>query len=167
VTEGEPARIREVHIAGNKDFSESTLLSLFDQDSGGWLSWYTKSNQYSRAKLNADLETLRFVLPVARLPRVPHRLDPGRDLARPADLSVTVNISEGEKFVVSGMKLEATTSAATRVQDPGHDQAGRALQRRAGRPDHQGLLRLLRLLRLCLRPRAGHARIDRTTNAWR
>ena len=29
------------------------------QDSGGWLSWYTKSNQYSRAKLNADLETLK------------------------------------------------------------------------------------------------------------
>jgi outer membrane protein assembly factor BamA len=26
---------------------------------GGWLTWYTKSDRYSRAKLNADLETLR------------------------------------------------------------------------------------------------------------
>ncbi|MDM0054041.1 POTRA domain-containing protein, partial [Variovorax fucosicus] len=59
VTEGDSARIREVKIVGNQAFSESTLLGLFDQDSGGWLAWYTKSNQYSRAKLNADLETLR------------------------------------------------------------------------------------------------------------
>lgn len=30
-----------------------------DQDTGGWMSWYTKSNRYARSKLNADLETLR------------------------------------------------------------------------------------------------------------
>ncbi|PSL78989.1 outer membrane protein assembly factor BamA, partial [Variovorax sp. WS11] len=35
VTEGDAARIREVHIVGNKAFSEGTLLDLFDQDSGG------------------------------------------------------------------------------------------------------------------------------------
>ncbi|TBM85123.1 outer membrane protein assembly factor BamA, partial [Mycolicibacterium smegmatis] len=50
VTEGESARIKEVHVVGNKAFSESTLLDLFDQDSGGWLDWYTKSNQDSRTK---------------------------------------------------------------------------------------------------------------------
>ncbi|MDM0080115.1 outer membrane protein assembly factor BamA [Variovorax sp. J31P179] len=106
VTEGEPARIREVHIAGNKDFSESTLLSLFDQDSGGWLSWYTKSNQYSRAKLNADLETLRsYYLSRGYLE---FRIDSTQVAISPdrQDLSVTVNISEGEKFVVSGVKLD-------------------------------------------------------------
>ncbi|MEP6790564.1 MAG: POTRA domain-containing protein, partial [Ramlibacter sp.] len=59
VTEGEPARIREIHVVGNKAFSEGTLKSLFDLDTGGMLSWYTKSDRYSRAKLNADLETLR------------------------------------------------------------------------------------------------------------
>jgi outer membrane protein insertion porin family len=30
-----------------------------DLTPGGWLTWYTKSDRYSRAKLNADLETLR------------------------------------------------------------------------------------------------------------
>ncbi len=59
VSEGEPARIKEIHITGNKAFSESTLKGLFDLDTGGWLSWYTKSDRYARAKLNADLETLR------------------------------------------------------------------------------------------------------------
>jgi outer membrane protein insertion porin family len=105
VTEGQPARIREIHIAGNKDFSESTLLSLFDQDSGGWLSWYTKSNQYSRAKLNADLETLRsYYLSRGYLE---FRIDSTQVAISPdrQDLSVTVNITEGQKFVVSGVKL--------------------------------------------------------------
>ena len=59
ITEGQPARIKDIHIVGNRVFSESKLKDLFDLDTGGWLSWYTKSNQYSRAKLNADLEALR------------------------------------------------------------------------------------------------------------
>lgn len=106
VTEGEPARIREIRIVGNKAYSESTLLGLFDQDTGGWLSWYTKSNQYSRAKLNADLETLRsYYLQRGYLE---FRIDSTQVAISPdrQDLSVTVNVTEGEKFVVSGVKLE-------------------------------------------------------------
>jgi outer membrane protein insertion porin family len=105
VTEGEPARIREVRIVGNKAFSESTLLSLFDQDSGGWLSWYTKSNQYSRTKLNADLETLRsFYLTRGYLE---FNIDSTQVAISPdrQDLTITVNITEGQKFVVAGVKL--------------------------------------------------------------
>ncbi|WP_076997066.1 outer membrane protein assembly factor BamA [Variovorax sp. KK3] len=106
VTEGDSARIREVHIVGNKAFSEGTLLDLFDQDAGGWMSWYTKSNQYSRAKLNADLETLRSYYITRgylefRIDSTQVAISPDRQ-----DLSITVNITEGEKFVVSGVKLE-------------------------------------------------------------
>jgi outer membrane protein insertion porin family len=106
VTEGEPARIREVHIVGNKAFSEGTLLDLFDQDAGGWMSWYTKSNQYSRAKLNADLETLRSYYITRgylefRIDSTQVAISPDRQ-----DLTITVNITEGEKFVVAGVKLE-------------------------------------------------------------
>ncbi len=106
VTEGEAARIREVHIVGNKAFSEGTLLGLFDQDAGGWMSWYTKSNQYSRAKLNADLETLRSYYITRgylefRIDSTQVAISPDRQ-----DLSITVNITEGEKFVVAGVKLE-------------------------------------------------------------
>lgn len=106
VTEGEPARIREVHIVGNKAFSEGTLLDLFDQDAGGWMSWYTKSNQYSRAKLNADLETLRsYYLTRGYLE---FRIDSTQVAISPdrQDLTVTVNITEGKKFVVAGVKLD-------------------------------------------------------------
>jgi outer membrane protein insertion porin family len=106
VTEGEAARIREVRIVGNQAFSEGTLLDLFDQDAGGWMSWYTKSNQYSRAKLNADLETLRSYYITRgylefRIDSTQVAISPDRQ-----DLAITVNISEGEKFVVAGVKLE-------------------------------------------------------------
>ena len=115
VTEGEPARIREVHIVGNKAFSESTLLSLFDQDSGGWLSWYTKSNQYSRAKLNADLETLRsYYLTRGYLE---FRIDSTQVAISPdrQDLDVTVNVTEGEKFVVVGRQARRQLPRAART----------------------------------------------------
>ncbi|HSV58075.1 MAG TPA: outer membrane protein assembly factor BamA [Variovorax sp.] len=106
VTEGDAARIKEMRIVGNQAYSESTLLGLFDQDTGGWLSWYTKSNQYSRAKLNADLETLRsYYLTRGYLE---FRIDSTQVAISPdrQDLSVTVNITEGQKYVVSGVKLE-------------------------------------------------------------
>lgn len=106
VTEGEPARINEIHIVGNKAFSESTLKGLFDLDTGGFLSWYTKSDRYSRAKLNADLEALRsYYLSRGYLE---FRIDSTQVAISPnrQDISITVNVTEGERYVVSSVKLE-------------------------------------------------------------
>ncbi len=105
VTEGEPARIKEVHVVGNKAFSESTLLDLFDQDTGGWLEWYTKSNQYSRTKFNGDMETLRsYYLTRGYLE---FRIDSTQVAISPdrKTIALTINITEGEKFAVAGVKL--------------------------------------------------------------
>jgi outer membrane protein insertion porin family len=106
VTEGEPARIKDIHIVGNKTFSESTLKGLFDLNTGGFLSWYTKSDRYSRAKLNADLESLRsYYLSRGflefRIDSTQVAISPNRQ-----DISITVNVSEGERYVVSSVKLE-------------------------------------------------------------
>ncbi|MGZ5181197.1 MAG: outer membrane protein assembly factor BamA [Ramlibacter sp.] len=106
VTEGEPARIKDIRIVGNKAFSESTLRNLFDLDTGGFLSWYTKSDRYSRAKLNADLETLRsYYLSRGYLE---FRIDSTQVSISPnkQDITITVNITEGERFVVTGVKLD-------------------------------------------------------------
>src|SRR5215208_4370287 len=106
VTEGEPARIKEIRIVGNKAFSESTLKRLFDLDTGGFLSWYTKSDRYSRAKLNADLETLRSYY-LAR-GYLEFRVDSTQVAISPnkQDITITVNVTEGERYIVSGVKLE-------------------------------------------------------------
>jgi outer membrane protein insertion porin family len=106
VTEGEPTRIKEMHIVGNRTFSESTLRGLMDLDTGGWLSWYTKNDRYSRTKLNADLEALRsYYLQRGFLE---FRIDSTQVAISPnkQDISITINITEGERYVVSGVRLE-------------------------------------------------------------
>ena len=106
ITEGTAARIREIRIVGNKAFSESTLKGLFDLNEGGWFSWYTKADRYSRAKLNADLETLRayylnrgfleFNVESTQVAISPDK----------QDITITVNVSEGQRYVVSAVQLE-------------------------------------------------------------
>src|SRR3569623_173846 len=106
VTEGDPARIKDIHIVGNKAFSESTLKGLFDLDTGGFLSWYTKSDRYSRAKLNADIETLRSYY-LAR-GYLEFKVDSTQVAISPnkQDITITVNVTEGQRYVVSGVRLE-------------------------------------------------------------
>jgi len=105
VTEGDTAKIKEIRIVGAKAFTESKLLDQFDQDTGGWLSWYTKSDRYSRAKLNADIESLRsFYLTQGYLE---FKVDSTQVAIAPdkQGMSITVNVTEGERFVVSKIKL--------------------------------------------------------------
>jgi len=106
VTEGDSAKIKEIHIVGNKAFSESTLRNLFDLDTGGWMSWYTKSNRYSRAKLNADIESLRSYY-LAR-GYLEFKIDSTQVAISPdkQDVSISINVTEGERFLVSSIKLD-------------------------------------------------------------
>ncbi len=106
ITEGGPAKIKQIHIVGNKAFALSDLRDQFTLDTGGWMSWYTKSDRYARTKLNADLEALRsFYLARGFLE---FRIDSTQVAMSPdkQDMDITINVTEGERFVVSGVKLE-------------------------------------------------------------
>lgn len=106
ITEGRAARIKDIDIVGNQAFSDKRLKDLFDLDTGNWMSWYTKSDQYSRAKLNADLEALRsFYLSRGYLD---FKIDSTQVAMSPDKeaISVTVNVTEGDRFVVSGVSLD-------------------------------------------------------------
>lgn len=106
VTEGDVAKIKDIRIVGSKVFSESTLRDQFDLDTGGFMSWYTKSDRYSRAKLNADIETMRsYYLSRGYLE---FRVDSTQVAISPdkQDVTITLNVTEGERFVVSAVKLE-------------------------------------------------------------
>ncbi len=59
IDEGEVSKIVDINIIGASAFSESTLLKEFELTTGGWLSWFTKDDQYSKQKLSGDLEKLR------------------------------------------------------------------------------------------------------------
>ena len=106
VTEGGAARISEIRIAGNHVFSEGTLKDLFDLNDGGWLNFYLKNDRYSRAKLNADLETLRsyylnrgyleFAVESTQVAISPDK----------QHITITVNVSEGQPYTVTAVKLD-------------------------------------------------------------
>ncbi|MBI2958889.1 MAG: outer membrane protein assembly factor BamA [Betaproteobacteria bacterium] len=103
--EGEVAKIKSINIVGNQSFREKDLLDVFVLRTPGWLTWYTKNDQYSRQKLQADLENLRsyymnrgyldFNIDSTQVSITPDR----------RDIYLTVNITEGEKYTVSGVKL--------------------------------------------------------------
>ncbi len=106
VTEGEVAHISEIRVVGNKAFDESTLRGLFDLTTSGWLTFYTKNDRYSRVKLNADLETLKaFYLNRGYLEFAVEStqvtISPNKE-----DITVTVNIREGQPYTVTGVTLE-------------------------------------------------------------
>jgi outer membrane protein insertion porin family len=106
MSEGDAAKIREIRIIGAKVFSESSLLSMMDLTTGGWLTWYTKSDRYSRVKLNADLETLRahylnngyleFQVESTQVTISPDK----------QSIDIAISVSEGQRYTVTGVRLE-------------------------------------------------------------
>jgi outer membrane protein insertion porin family len=105
IDEGPTAKIKEINFIGNKAFSESTLRSEMQLQTGGWLSWYSKDNLYSKQKLTADLETIRsyylnrgyleFVIESTQVSITPDK----------KDIYLTVSIREGNKFTVKNISL--------------------------------------------------------------
>lgn len=105
VTEGDIAKIHKIDIIGNHDFKEKELLDLFSLSTPNWLSWFTDDDKYSRNKLAADEETLRafyqnqgyleFAINSINVSITPDK----------KDIYITVNLTEGPKYTISGIKF--------------------------------------------------------------
>ena len=106
MNEGEVARIKEIRITGASAFPEAELLGLMDLGPTGWMSWYTKSDRYSRSRLNGDLENLRahylnrgyleFAVDSTQVTISPDK----------QDISVVIGVREGQRYVVTGVRLQ-------------------------------------------------------------
>ena len=106
MTEGDAAKITSIRIVGTKAFSESTLRDLMDLNTGGWLTWYTKNDRYSRAKLNADLDTIRayylnrgyleFNISSTQVTISPDK----------QDIAITITVQEGQPYTVTAVRLQ-------------------------------------------------------------
>lgn len=106
MNEGEAAKIREIRIVGTQAFKESELLKEFELTKSGWFTWYSKSDRYSRSKLNADLETLRawylnrgyleFAVESTQVTISPDK----------QDITITISVREGQPYTVTAVKLE-------------------------------------------------------------
>jgi outer membrane protein insertion porin family len=105
VSEGKAAKIKQINVIGNKTFKEKKLLKEFELTGKTLLSFFTKTDQYSRQKLSADLETLRsFYLDSGY---INFNIDSTQVSITPdkKDIYITINITEGEQYTVSGVKL--------------------------------------------------------------
>ena len=105
IDEGPVAKIQEINFIGNNAFSESTLLSEMQLKTGGWLSWYSKDDLYSKQKLTADLESIRsyylnrgyleFVIESTQVSITPDK----------KGIFLTISIREGQLFTVKNVRL--------------------------------------------------------------
>ena len=106
MTEGDAAKIKAIRIVGAKVFKESELTGLMDLTTSGWLTWYTKNDRYSRAKLNADLDNLRayylnrgyleFNVENAQVTISPDK----------QDISINITVKEGQPYTVTAVRLD-------------------------------------------------------------
>ncbi|MBN9421533.1 MAG: outer membrane protein assembly factor BamA [Candidatus Accumulibacter sp.] len=105
IDEGEAAKIKQINIVGAQAFREKDLLALFPLQTPNWISWYTKNDQYSKQKLSADLEALRSYY--FNRGYLEFNVDSTQVSISPdkKDIYVTVSINEGERYVISSMKL--------------------------------------------------------------
>src|SRR5450830_678852 len=109
VDEGEIAKIKEINIVGNKVFSDKELKENLALNTGGWFSWYTKANQYSKTKLTGDIESLKsFYL---NRGYISMNIDSTQVSITPdkKDIYITINITEGEQYKVKNIKFEGET----------------------------------------------------------
>ncbi len=105
VVEGDSAKIRQINIVGNQAYPEKELLKQFESTTPGWLTWYTKNDQYSKARLAGDIENLRsFYLNRGHLE---FTVDSTQVSISPdkQGIYITVNVTEGPQYRISDVKL--------------------------------------------------------------
>ena len=106
VDEGAIARIKQITIVGNKAFSDKDLRAQLALNTGGWFSWYTKADQYSKTKLTGDIEALKSYY--LNRGYIEMQVESTQVSITPdkKDIYITVNLSEGEKYKIADIQLE-------------------------------------------------------------
>jgi outer membrane protein insertion porin family len=109
IEEGAVSKIRSINIVGNQAFAEDELHEQFKLTTPDWMTWWSKNDQYSKQKLTADLEALRsFYMNKGYLE---FNIDSTQVSITPdkRDIYITANITEGEKYTVTGIKVSGDT----------------------------------------------------------
>ncbi len=105
ISEGRVARIKQINLIGNHTFSDKDLLKEFSLTTPTIFSTFTKSDQYSKQALSADLEILRtyyldrgylkFHINSTQVSITPDK----------QDIYITINLTEGEQYTISKVTL--------------------------------------------------------------
>ena len=109
VSEGRVSRIKEIKIIGNHDFTEEKLLGELTLSSSNILTYFSKKDQYSKASMDASLESLRsFYLDRGYLK---FNIVSSQVLLAPdkKDVFINIHIEEGPQYRFSGFAVTGKT----------------------------------------------------------
>jgi outer membrane protein insertion porin family len=108
IKEGKRAKIRQINLVGNTKYKDKDVLGTFELKTPNWLSWYKQDDRYSKESLTGDLEKLRSYYMDRgyanfQIDSTQVAIAPDKD-----DMFITVNVTEGDVFKVSEIKLAGT-----------------------------------------------------------
>ena len=118
IDEGESAKIDGITILGNNIFSDEDLLDVMELSEGSWLSFLSNDDQYSREKLQGDLENLEsYYLDRGYLQFSVEssQVSISRDRS---SIYITYIISEGPKYTISDVKIVGDMPINEELIDP-------------------------------------------------
>ncbi len=105
ISEGPVAKIKEIKIIGNHKFTDKQLLKDFSLTTSGFFTIFTSADQYSKEKLDADLEKLRsYYLDRGYLE---FKIDSTQVSITPdkQHVYIIIHVTEGPVYTVSGVGL--------------------------------------------------------------
>jgi outer membrane protein insertion porin family len=105
INEGVTSVINQINIVGNEYFSDAELIGLMQLQTTHFWTLFSKDDRYSREKLAADIETIRF-----------HYLDRGfvkfnvesTQVSISSDMAkvyITINLFEGPSYAIGDVSL--------------------------------------------------------------
>ena len=118
IDEGESAEIDGITILGNNIFSDEDLLDVMELSEGSWLSFLSNDDQYSREKLQGDLENLEsYYLDRGYLQFSieSSQVSISRDRS---SIYITYIISEGPQYVISDVRIVGDMPINEELVDP-------------------------------------------------
>ncbi|NNM58209.1 MAG: outer membrane protein assembly factor BamA [Legionellales bacterium] len=106
IDEGAAAVIKKIQIIGNQAFKEKALLKNFKLQTSGWISGFKKTDQYSKEKLDGDLEALKSFY--MNKGYIQFKVDSSEVTMTPDKkyVYIVIHVTEGPKYTFSGYKLE-------------------------------------------------------------
>lgn len=108
IKEGKRAVIRQINFVGDTQYPPKEIMQTLELHTPNWLSWYKQDDRYSRESLQGDLEKLKsyymdrgyanFQIDSTQVAIAPDK----------EDIFISVNVTEGEVYKVSEVKLAGT-----------------------------------------------------------
>ena len=117
VFEGAPAKIESIKIIGSEKISLNEIFDVMSLDETSFFSWYSKNDQYSKLKLEADLESLKSLY-LDRgflkfdVTNTQVSLSPDKETVH-----ITISVNEGNQYKVTGVTIMGKTEVPAEELD--------------------------------------------------